>query len=84
MKYYYEICEEFRTKGFPAYVYEQHYDNFLCAISNRVFELKDKTLICIDGDVSESCIESKETTFILLSAKPRTSKLFHYFDPGHA
>ena len=84
MIYYYELDTDYRRDGYPAYIYETHFDYFLSAISSRVFELKDKRLHCISGDTTYYYLDSKETTFILLSARPRTSKLFNYFDPGHA
>lgn len=82
--YYYEIDIESCEEEYPTYVYDKHFDYFLSAMSNRVFELHENTLYCVTGDQTYYSLEPKETTFILLVAQPRPNKLSNYFDPGHA
>ena len=53
-------------------------------MSNRVFKMKDNTLYCVSGDQTYYHLDPKETTLILLSARPYKGKPGFYFDPGHA
>ena len=53
-------------------------------MSTRVFELRDNELQCVSGDTTYYYLDPKETTFIILAARPRNARLAFYFDPGHA
>lgn len=54
-------------------------------MSSRVFELTKNELICIRGfNETYYPLDPKETTLILLSAKPYNGRFSKYFDPGHA
>ena len=82
--YYYEIDRETCDNGIPNYIYDKHFDYFLSAMSNRVFELNDNVLYVVSGDQTYYHLTPQETTFIILSARPRPQRLLNHFDPGHA
>ena len=84
MIYYYELDMDNVDEGYPPYIYDKHFDYFLSALSSRVFELSDGVLYVVTGDRTYYCLTPRETTFIILAAKPRPRKLYNYFDPGHA
>ena len=81
--YYYELDPEL-TDSNINYVYDSNFDYLLSAISIRVFELVENTLFCVTGDTTYYYVDPKEATYIILSAHPKTNKIFSHFDPGHA
>ena len=83
--YYYEIEHSFQKNGNPPYLSEVYLDQFLIAISTRVFKLDGDKLQCIRGHGEEFYhLGPQETTFIILSSQPREGKSSYHFDPGHA